>query len=225
MATACSISTSPTARPSPRCSSPDPAFCNRLYRNRGNNVFEDVTEKAGVRGEGYNMGAAAADYDNDGHPDLFVAGVHRNILYRNRGDGTFEDVTAKAGIHGEPWSVTAGWFDYDNDGRLDLFVVNYVEWDPATEQVCKDPQSGQTAHCHPKFYKPLPNTLYHNNGDGTFTDVSAASGIRAHLGKGMGVAFADYDGDGLHRRHGHQRHRAQLPLPQRWQAAASPSPP
>ena len=174
----------------------DPSYWNRLYRNRGNGVFEDVTAKAGVRGEGYSMGVAAADFDNDGHPDLFVAGVRRNTLYRNRGDGTFEDVTAKAGIHGENWSVAAGWFDYDNDGRLDLFVVNYVEWDPATEQICKDPKSGQPAHCHPKFYNPLPNTLYHNNGDGTFTDVSAPSGIRAHPGKGMSVAFADYDGDG-----------------------------
>jgi hypothetical protein len=142
------------------------------------------------------MGAAAADYDNDGHPDLFVAGIGRNYLYHNRGDGTFEDVTAKAGIHGEPWSVAAGWFDYDGDGLLDLFVVNYVDWNPATEPVCKDPHSGQRAHCHPKFYRGLPNTLYHNNGNGTFSDVSAAAGIRPHIGKGMGVAFADYDGDG-----------------------------
>jgi hypothetical protein len=175
---------------------PDAGWWNRLYRNRGGGVFEDVTAKAGLRGEGFAMGAAVADYDNDGHPDLFVAGVKHNALYRNRGDGTFADVTAKAGIHDEPWSVAAGWFDYDGDGFLDLFVVNYVEWNAATEQVCKDPHSGQVVHCHPKFYKGLPNTLYHNNGDGTFTDVSAASGIRAAIGKGMSVAFADYDGDG-----------------------------
>jgi hypothetical protein len=174
----------------------DAAWWNRLYRNRGNFRFEDVTESAGLRGAGFSMGAAAADYDNDGHPDLFVAGVRRNFLYRNRGDGTFEDVSEKAGIHGEPWSVAAGWFDYDGDGRLDLFVVNYVEWNPATESICKDSHSGQTAHCHPRLYKGLPNTLYHNNGDGTFTDVSAAAGISQHIGKGMGVAFADYDGDG-----------------------------
>jgi hypothetical protein len=169
---------------------------NRLYRNKGDGTFEDVTEKAHLAGSGFSMGAAAADYDNDGHPDLFVAGVKRNFLYRNRGDGTFEDVTAKAGVHGEPWSVGGGWFDYDGDGWLDLFIVNYVEWDPVTEPVCKDERSGEVAHCHPKFYKGLPNTLYRNNGDGTFRDVSEPAGIRKHIGKGMSVAFADYDGDG-----------------------------
>ena len=174
----------------------DPRYWNRLYRNRGNGVFEDVTAKAGVAGEGYSMGVAAADYDNDGHADLFVAGVGRNILYRNRDDGTFEDVTAKAGIHSEPWSVAAGWFDADGDGRLDLFVVNYVAWDPKSEPACPDPRSGALLHCHPDHYTGLPNTLYHNNGDGTFTDVSESAGIRRHIGKGMGVAFADYDGDG-----------------------------
>jgi hypothetical protein len=174
----------------------DAAWWNRLYRNRGNGVFEDVTGKAGVRGEGFSIGAASADYDNDGYPDLFVAGVKRNILYHNRGDGTFEDVTAKAHIHDEALSVAAGWFDYDGDGLLDLFVVNYVAWNPDTEQMCKDPKSGEPAYCHPQFYKGLPNTLYHNNGDGTFTDVSVQSGIGAHIGKGMSVSFADYDSDG-----------------------------
>jgi hypothetical protein len=174
----------------------DPRYWNRLYRNRGNGVFEDVTAQAKVAGEGYSMGVAAADYDNDGRPDLFVAGVGRNILYRNRGDGTFEDVTAKAGIHSEPWSVGAGWFDFDGDGRLDLFVVNYVAWDAKQEPSCRDPRSGAMLHCHPDLYTGLPNTLYRNNGDGTFTDVSEASGIRRHTGKGMAVAFADYDGDG-----------------------------
>jgi hypothetical protein len=180
----------------PGLTKPDAAWWNRLYRNRGNGVFEDVTAKAGLQGDGFSMGAAAADYDNDGRPDLFVAGVKRNTLYHNRGDGTFEDVTAKAGIRNEPWSVAAGWFDYDGDGRLDLFVVNYVDWSPATEPSCKDAHSGQQAHCDPRLYQGLPNTLYHNNGDGTFTDVSEAAGIRRHIGKGMSVAFADYDGDG-----------------------------
>ncbi len=124
--------------PQPGLRKSDPSFWNRLYRNRGNGTFEDVTEKAGVRGEGYSMGVAAGDYDNDGRPDLFIAGVRGNILYHNRGDGTFEDVTARAGIHSEVWSVAAGWFDYDGDGLLDLFVVNDVKWDPGREPVCED---------------------------------------------------------------------------------------
>ncbi len=174
----------------------DSSYHNRLYRNRGDWTFEDVTEKAGVQGEGFSIAAAAADFDNDGWTDLFVAGVNRNILYRNRGNGTFEDVTAKAGVQNQGrWAVSAGWFDYDNDGRLDLFVVNYVKWDPATEPFCGDPRTYRS-YCHPRNYEGLANTLYHNNGDGTFTDVTEKSGIGRYIGKGMGVAFADYDGDG-----------------------------
>jgi hypothetical protein len=180
----------------PQLEKVDLSFWNRLFRNKGKFVFEDVTERAGVRGAGFSMGAAAADYDNDGFPDLFVAGVHRNILYRNRGDGTFEDVTRRAGIRDAPWSIAAGFFDYDNDGRLDLFVVNYVKWDPSKEPFCGDPYGSYRTYCHPKQYEGLPNQLYHNNGDGTFADVSAVSGIAAHTGKGMGVAFADFDLDG-----------------------------
>ncbi|MGH9721655.1 MAG: CRTAC1 family protein [Bryobacteraceae bacterium] len=174
----------------------DASWWNRLYRNKGDGTFEDVTAKAGVSGEGFSIGAAAADFDNDGRTDLLVTGVDRNILYRNRGDGTFEDVTRKAGIHAEPWSVAAGWFDFDGDGWLDLFVANYVKWDPAKEPFCGDPKGAFRTYCHPKFYEGLPNTLYRNNGDGTFRDVSAESGIARHTGKGMGVAFADYDADG-----------------------------
>jgi hypothetical protein len=184
-------------------------------------TFDDITATAGIDAILHNSatpekhqietmagGVAAFDYDGDGLVDIFLTNGARqpdlvkpdptwwNHLYRNRGDGTFEDVTAKAGIHGESWSVAAGWFDYDNDGRLDLFVVNYVEWDPAKEPVCVDARSGQRAHCHPRMYTGLANTLYHGNPDGTFTDVSATAGIRAHIGKGMSVAFADYDGDG-----------------------------
>ena len=122
--------------------------------------------------------------------------MNRNFLYRNRGNGVFEDVTAKAGVANTGrWAVAAGWFDYDNDGRLDLFVAHYVKWDPAKEPFCGDLKSYRT-YCHPKYYEGLPNALYRNNGDGTFTDVSQRAGIAQHIGKGMGVAFADYDGDG-----------------------------
>jgi enediyne biosynthesis protein E4 len=178
-----------------------PEFYNRLYRNNCDGTFTDITTAAGVAGEGYSMAAAAADFDNDGFTDLFVAGVNRNILYRNLGNGRFEDITAKAGMSGvdpklgKPWSVSAGWFDYDNDGWLDLFVSNYVVWDAATEPVCGPPEN--RFYCHPNAYRGLPNQLFHNNRDGTFTDVSQSSGIAQHIGKGMGVAFADFDGDGF----------------------------
>jgi hypothetical protein len=183
----------------PQLDKPDASYYNRLYRNNGNGTFTDVTLGAGVRGEGFATGVAAADYDNDGWEDLFIAGVNRNILYRNRGDGTFEDVTATARLGHlaatrKPWSVSAGWFDYDNDGLLDLFVVNYCAWDPEREHACTIGTSH--TYCHPKYYEGLPNNLYHNNGDGTFTDVSAASGVAAHIGKGMGLSFLDFDQDG-----------------------------
>ena len=172
-----------------------PAFFNRLYRNEGAGSFRDVTMEAGVKGEGYGIGVAAADYDNDGNTDLFVGGVNRNILYRNKGDGTFEDVTVKAGLAGpQRWSVGGGWFDFDSDGWLDLFVVNYCAWDPAKEQPCL--ARGERIYCHPRHYAGRPNVLYRNNGDGSFTDVSVASGIAAHVGKGMAAAFFDYDRDG-----------------------------
>jgi len=173
-----------------------PKFRNRLYRNLGGMRFKNVTEEAGLAGAGYSMGAAAADFDNDGHVDLFVAGVGSNHLYRNLGNGKFEDVTAKAGIRSNVWSITGGWFDYDNDGRLDLFVVNYLKWSPSDAPFCGDPKVAR-AYCHPRFFAGLPNTLYHNRGDGTFEDVSQQSGIARYTGKGMSVAFADYDGDGL----------------------------
>jgi hypothetical protein len=178
----------------------DSKFHNRLFRNRGDLTFEEVTAKAGVAGKGYELGVAAADYDNDGDTDLFVAGLRANILYRNRGDGTFEEVTAKAGLaardpeYGTLWAVGAAFFDYDNDGWLDLFVSNYCVWDPATEPICNRPEAPD--YCHPDGYKGLPNSLFRNNGDGTFTDVSAATGIRAVVGKGMGIGLADFDDDG-----------------------------
>ena len=171
-------------------------FHNALLRNNRNGTFTDLAGKAGVTGAGYCMGVAAADFDNDGNTDLFVTGVRGNRLYRNRGNGAFEDVTERAGVAGDgSWSVAAAWFDYDNDGRLDLFVVRYVRWDARSEPVCGTSQFRQ--YCHPKEYLPLSSLLYRNLGDGRFEDVSKASGIAAHQGKGMGVAVGDYNGDGL----------------------------
>jgi tetratricopeptide (TPR) repeat protein len=182
----------------PELKKPSPRYSNRLFHNNRDGTFSDVTNRAGVAGRGYSMGAAAADYDNDGRTDLFVTGVRENILYRNRGDGTFEDVTDRAGVGGGGrWAVAAGWFDYDNDGRLDLFVVRYVVWDPATEPYCGERRPGYRSYCHPRYYVALPNLLYHNEGDGAFRDASEQSGIAKHFGKGMGVAFGDYDGDGF----------------------------
>ncbi len=171
-----------------------PGEANRLYRNRPDGKFEDVTARAGLAGEGFGIGGAAADYDNDGDQDLFIAGVNRNYLYRNRGGGTFEDVTSKSGLAAEGlWAVSAGWFDFDADGHLDLFVVNYVQWSRDKDPPCKT--GGVRTYCHPRYYTGLPNRLYRNNGDGTFADVSEASGIAAHVGKGMGLTFLDYNGD------------------------------
>ena len=174
-----------------------PKFFNRLYRNEGGMKFTDVTLEAGVAGAGYCMGAAAADYNNDGYTDLFVAGVYRNILYRNLGNGKFEDVTKEAGIKSDKWSVAAGWFDYDNDGWLDLFVVNYAHWTPDFDRFCGDRDRNLRVYCHPKYFEGLSNTLYRNKRDGTFEDVTVKAGIATHIGRGMSVAFADYDNDGL----------------------------
>ena len=171
-------------------------YANRLYRNDGEMRFSDVTDAAGVQGVGYAMGAAAADYDNDGRIDLFVAGVRQNQLLRNRGDGRFEDVTKRAGIASGEWGVAAAWFDYDNDGRLDLFVVNYVNWSADTNRSCGDDARGIRIYCHPRVFEGLPNRLYRNRGDGTFEDVSAKSGVLKHVGKGMSAAVADFDHDG-----------------------------
>ena len=174
-----------------------PKFWNRLYRNEGEMKFRDVTEQAGVAGAGYSMGAAVGDYDNDGLPDLFVAGVNRNILYRNLGKGRFEDVTEKAGIKSGEWAVAAGWFDYDRDGKLDLWVVHYAKWSPAFDRFCGDASRGLRIYCHPKYFEGLASTLYRNRGDGTFEDVSERAGISKYPGRGMSVAFADYDQDGF----------------------------
>ncbi|MBI3471895.1 MAG: CRTAC1 family protein [Candidatus Solibacter usitatus] len=174
-----------------------PKYWNRLYRNEGGMKFTDVTREAGLAGEGYSMGAAAADFDNDGLVDLFVAGVGGSRLYRNLGNGKFEDVTAKAGIHDDQWAVAAGWLDFDNDGRLDLWIVHYAQWPPASDRFCGDSEKRIRIYCHPKYFQGLPNRLYRNLGGGKFEDVSEASGVGRHAGRGMSVAFADYDGDGF----------------------------
>jgi len=179
----------------------DKKFWNRLYHQNPDGTFTDVTEHAGLTGmpQGYySMGVAVGDFDNDGFEDLYVTGYGGNILYHNNGDGTFTDVTEKAGVRGGGWSASAGFFDYDNDGKLDLFVTRYVDWTFKTNRFCGEkPPNGVRSYCHPDNYDGMTNILYHNNGDGTFTDVSQKAGIANPHGKGLGVSFADYDGDGF----------------------------
>jgi enediyne biosynthesis protein E4 len=169
-----------------------------LYHNNGDGTFTDLTEKAGLRGEGhYGQGVAVGDFDNDGYPDLYVTGYDHAILYHNNGDGTFTDVTAKAGVRDQGgWSTSAGWFDYDKDGYLDLLVTNYIEWTPKTNIWCGERKPGYRSYCHPGNYKGQKTKLYHNNHDGTFTDVSDASGVGKPESKGMGVVLADFNNDG-----------------------------
>jgi len=178
-----------------------PKFFNHLYRNEGNGVFTDVTEEAGLSGSGYDICAAVADYDNDGYPDLFVGGVHGNHLYHNNGNGTFTDITAKAGLdhavdpkYGPLWTAAAAWVDVNNDGLLDLVVINYLQWNVKTETLC--PYRGGYDYCAPERYGGQPNQLFLNRGDGTFDDASEKWGLRAFVGKGMGIGVADYDLDG-----------------------------
>ncbi len=169
-----------------------------LYHNNGDGTFTDVTEKAGVSAEGhYGQGVAVGDFDNDGYPDLYVTGYGRAILYHNNGNGTFTDVTTKAGVADEGgWSTSAGWFDYDKDGWLDLVVLNYIDWTPKNNIWCGERRPGYRSYCHPGNYKGQHIKLYHNNHDGTFTDVSDASGVGKPEAKGMGVVLADFNNDG-----------------------------
>lgn len=169
-----------------------------LYHNNGDGTFTDVTKKAGIGAEGlFGMGAAVGDYDNDGFPDLFVCGYGRCILYRNNGNGTFTDVTAHTRI-GNPgrWASSAAWFDYDNDGRLDLVIANYVDWSPDRNFYCGSQGPHLRSYCHPDDYRGQSPTLYHNNGDGTFTDVTGISGLALKPANGLGVVTFDYDDDG-----------------------------
>ena len=176
----------------------NPSYWNRLYRQNKDRTFTDVTAQAGLQNAGnsnYGMGVAVGDYDNDGFPDIYVTNFGKNVLYHNNGDGTFTDVTAKAGVAAGGWSASAGFFDYDNDGNLDLFVTRYLGWTPETSKTCG--RVADPMYCPPGEFPPTTNILYRNRGDGTFENVSAASGIAAKKGHGLGVAFADYDGDGF----------------------------
>ena len=179
---------------------PSKPLRNALYRNNRDGTFTDVTEKAGVRGGGYGMGVAVGDYDGDGFPDMYVTQYGRSILYHNNGDGTFTDVSAKAGVAVTGWASSAVWFDYDNDGKLDLFVCRFVDFSKSIHHHCGAPNipslAGQNEYCYPKIYTPMPSWLFHNNGDGTFTDVSQKMGITDNPGKSWGVVATDINNDG-----------------------------
>ena len=176
---------------------PSPPLRNALYHNNRDGTFIDVTEKAGVAGGGYGQGVAVGDYDGDGFPDLYVTQYGHNILYHNNGDGTFTDVTDKAGVAAPGWSSSAAWFDYDNDGKLDLFVCQFVEFSKEKNKDCRVGEDAKRGYCIPHVYRATASWLFHNNGDGTFTDVSKSSGIAAHLGKAWGVVATDINNDGL----------------------------
>lgn len=169
---------------------------NALYHNNRDGTFTDVTEKARVPGSAYGMGVAVGDYDGDGFPDLYVTQYPHSILYHNNGDGTFTDVTDKAGVSAPGWATSAVWFDHDNDGRLDLFVCRFVDYSKTKLKFCGDLITKERHYCIPSIYDPMPCWLFHNNGDGTFTDVSKESGIAQHLAKAWGVVAADLNNDG-----------------------------
>jgi enediyne biosynthesis protein E4 len=185
--------------PTPRGSIPkkdNPKFWNRLYHQKSDGTFEDVTERAGLTGFGYSTGVAVGDYDNDGSEDLYVAGYGRGTLYHNNGDGTFTDVTATAGVAGSGWMTSAAWVDYDNDGRLDLVVARYMQWDFDDVFCGRREKGGYRSYCHPDLFKPESVLLFHNDGGGKFTEVAHQAGIDKP-GKGLGLAIADYDHDGF----------------------------
>jgi hypothetical protein len=176
---------------------PSAPLKNALYHNNHDGTFTDVTDKAGVGGGNFGMGVAAGDYDGDGWTDLYVTGYGRNILYHNNGDGTFTDVTEKAGVAARGWSTCAVWFDYDNDGKLDLFVSSFVFFDKSQNLYCTDETTSRRYYCVPRLFKPMPSHLFHNNGNGTFTDVSKEAGIADHPGKSFGAVATDVNNDGL----------------------------
>src|SRR5882672_10821489 len=176
---------------------PRPPLRNALYRNNRDGTFTDVTEKAGVAGGGYGMGAVVGDYDGDGFPDIYVTQYGRSILYHNNGDGTFTDVTEKARVAAPGWASSAVWLDYDNDGKLDLFVCHFVAFDKSKNKFCGNQTTGERYYCIPRVYSASKSWLFHNNGDGTFTDVTLESGIGKALGKAWGVVATDINNDGL----------------------------
>jgi len=175
---------------------PDPPLRNALYRNNRDGTFTDVTQEAGVAAGGFGQGVAVGDYDRDGFPDLYVTQYGRSILFHNNGDGTFSDVTEKAGVAAPGWASSAVWFDYDNDGLLDLFVCQFVDFSKEKNKPCGVHEDGKRHYCIPQIYQPMPNWLFRNNGDGTFTDVSKTSGISSSLGKAWGVVASDINNDG-----------------------------
>ena len=191
------VNGAPLADPTPKGTIPQktgPEYWNRLFHQKPDGTFEDVTEKAGLQGAGYGMGVAVGDYDNDGYEDLYVTAYGGNKLYHNNGNGTFTDVTAKAGVAAGGWSTSAAWVDLDGDGYLDLIVLRYVQWD-FDDVWCGEHREGYRAYCHPDYFKPIAPLVYHNNGDGTFTEISQKIGLDKP-GKGLGIALADYDHDG-----------------------------
>jgi enediyne biosynthesis protein E4 len=191
------VNGAPLPDPTPKGAIPlktGPQYWNRLYHQKPDGTFEDVTEKAGLEGVGYGMGVAVGDYDNDGNEDLYVTAYGGNKLYHNNGDGTFTDVTEKAGVGGSGWSTSAAWVDLDGDGFLDLVVLRYLVWD-FDDIWCGEHQEGYRAYCHPDYFKPMAPLVYHNGGNGHFTEVSEKMGM-AKPGKGLGLAIADYDRDG-----------------------------
>lgn len=171
-----------------------PVYWNRLYHQKKDGTFEDVTEHAGLQGAGYGMGVAAGDYDNDGFEDLYVTAYGGNRLYHNNGNGTFTDVTAQSGTGGSGWSTSAAWVDLDNDGLLDLVVLRYVKWD-FDDIYCGEHKEGFRAYCHPDVFQPISALVYHNDGGGHFSEVAAKVGLDKP-GKGLGIAMADFDRDG-----------------------------
>ena len=191
------VNGAPLIDPTPKGTIPQKTgskYWNRLYHQKQDGTFEDVTEKAGLQGVGYGMGVAVGDYDNDGYEDLYVTAYGGNKLYHNNGDGTFTDVTDKAGVDGSGWSTSAAWVDLDGDGLLDLVVLRYLTWD--FEDIwCGEHKEGYRAYCHPDFFKPIAPLVYHNDGNGHFTEVSEKIGL-AKPGKGLGIGIADYDRDG-----------------------------